>query len=99
MQSYQIVQWGKPLKLIPVETPQPRGTEVLVRVLACGVCHSDVHIAEGHFDLGDGRKASVEAGGTRLPFTMGHEIVGTVAAVGPESDARVGMRCAVYPWI
>jgi D-arabinose 1-dehydrogenase-like Zn-dependent alcohol dehydrogenase len=99
MNSYQIVEWGKPLRLIPAPTPEPMGTEVLVKVRACGVCHSDVHIGEGHFDMGDGRLAKLEASGTRLPFTMGHEIVGRVAAAGPDSRAVVGSRCAVYPWI
>jgi len=99
MQSYQIVEWGKPLRLIPAVTPTPQGTEVLLKVQACGVCHSDVHIGEGHFDLGDGRLAKLEASGTRLPFTMGHEIVGTVAAAGPDSDVPIGTNWAVYPWI
>ncbi|MGT2477536.1 zinc-binding dehydrogenase [Paraburkholderia terrae] len=98
MKSYDIVEWGKPLQLQVRETPQPQGSQVLVRIDACGVCHSDLHIQTGALDLGNGRKATFESIGVQLPFTMGHEIIGVVAAVGPESDAVVGSRCVVYPW-
>jgi D-arabinose 1-dehydrogenase-like Zn-dependent alcohol dehydrogenase len=83
-----------------VPTPEPRGTEVLLRVEACGVCHSDVHIWEGFFDLGAGRAVRMADRGVGLPFTLGHEIVGRVAALGPEaSGVAVGDRVVVYPWI
>lgn len=98
MRSHDIVEWGKPLQLVVRETPQPVGTEVLVRVEACGVCHSDLHIREGSIDLGSGRRVSFDSIGVKLPFTLGHEIVGTVAAAGPESSAVPGTRCVVYPW-
>jgi D-arabinose 1-dehydrogenase-like Zn-dependent alcohol dehydrogenase len=99
MKSYQIVEWGQPLRLLERETPVPSGAEVLVRVRACGICHSDVHIGDGHFDLGEGRRIALGDLGATLPFTMGHEIVGVVAAVGPDATASVGMPCVVYPWI
>lgn len=98
MKSHDIVEWGKPLQLRLRETPQPRGTEVLVRVNACGVCHSDLHIHAGSLDLGNGSQVSFESVGVTLPFTLGHEIVGTVAAAGPESSATPGTPCVVYPW-
>ena len=44
MHGYDAVESGKPLKRFDRETPQPMGTEVLLRVLGAGVCHSDVHI-------------------------------------------------------
>ena len=100
MLSQQIVEWGKPLEERESPTPQPVGTEVLVRVEACGVCHSDLHIWDGYFDLGGGNKVTLEARGVKLPFTMGHEIVGVVEAVGPEAEgAEVGQKRVVYPWI
>jgi D-arabinose 1-dehydrogenase-like Zn-dependent alcohol dehydrogenase len=98
VKSYDIVEWGKPLQLVIRETPTPRGQEVRVRITACGVCHSDLHIREGALDLGNGRRVSFESIGVRLPFTLGHEIVGVVDAAGPASAARVGTACVVYPW-
>ena len=100
MQSYQIVDWGQPLQRRERATPTPQGTQVLVRVGACGVCHSDLHIQEGHFDLGGGNKLELGKLGVKLPHTMGHEIVGEVVALGPEATgARIGDKRVVYPWI
>jgi propanol-preferring alcohol dehydrogenase len=99
MESYQIVDWAKPLEPRTEATPAPQGGEVLVKVDACGVCHSDLHIWEGYFDLGGGNRISMERG-IELPFTLGHEIVGEVVAVGPEArDVAVGDKRIVYPWI
>ena len=56
MLSYDVVEWGKPLERIERITPMPRNTEVFVRLKYCGVCHSDVHIRDGYFDLGGGRR-------------------------------------------
>ncbi|MCP5157646.1 MAG: alcohol dehydrogenase catalytic domain-containing protein [Ectothiorhodospiraceae bacterium] len=100
MLSYQVVEWGAPLEPRSFATPEPAGTEVLVRVEACGVCHSDLHIWSGGFDLGGGNRALLEARGVRLPLTMGHEPVGVVEAVGPEAEGvAVGERRIVFPWI
>ena len=99
MKSEAIVQYGAPLEEVVREAPVPRATEVLMRVTYCGVCHSDVHLHDGFFDLGDDRKADLSAGHA-LPFTMGHEIQGEVSAIGPEVDGiSVGERFVVYPWI
>lgn len=100
MRAMQIVEFGKPLRLNVYDTPQPQGSEVLVRIGSAGVCHSDLHIWEGFFDLGMGKKLEVITRGMKLPHTLGHEIAGEVAAVGPEAkDVRVGQRFVVYPWI
>ena len=100
MQSQQIVEWGKPLEGREAPTPEPEGTEVLVRVTACGVCHSDLHIWDGYFDLGGGQRITLEDRGVTLPFTMGHEIVGEVEAVGPDAEGvEIGEKRVVYPWI
>jgi alcohol dehydrogenase/propanol-preferring alcohol dehydrogenase len=99
MRSYQIVEYGAPLRLAQREAPEPQGTEILVRVLACGVCHTDVHLRDGCYDLGKGKKLDLSQL-HRLPLTLGHEIVGEVAALGPEaSGVSVGDRRIVYPWI
>ena len=72
--------------------PQPKGSEVLLKVLAAGVCHSDLHLAEGWFDLGGGKKLSLADRGMKLPVTLGHENVGEVVAVGPDAAGRQGRR-------
>lgn len=99
MQSYQVLEWGKPLQQVLSRTPEPTGSEVLVRVSACGVCHSDVHIRDGAYDLGFGRSIQLGQIGIHLPLTMGHEIVGTVAALGPQAEGQIGAPVVVYPWM
>ncbi len=99
MKSYKVVEFGKPLQKVEAPTPAPQGTEVLVRITAAGVCHSDVHLWEGFFDMGGGNKVSTQKT-MNPPRTMGHEIVGDVVAVGPDSKgAKVGDKAVVYPWI
>jgi D-arabinose 1-dehydrogenase-like Zn-dependent alcohol dehydrogenase len=81
-------------------TPQPAGTEILLKVLAAGVCHSDLHLADGYFDLGGGKRLSLQDRGMKLPVTLGHENVGEVVAVGPEATGvPVGQRMLADPWI
>lgn len=100
LRSYQIAQFGQPLTPAEKPLPEPKGREVLVKVEHCGVCHSDIHIWDGYFDLGNGRKAVAANNGALLPLTPGHEIVGTVAAAGPEArEAKPGQRRLVFPWI
>ena len=96
MRAMQIIEWGKPLEAREYPDPEPQGEEVLLRVEAAGVCHSDVHIWDGHFDLGDGKQISLESRGVQLPFTMGHEIAGEVAALGPRaSGVKIGDKVSV----
>ena len=100
MRSHQIAQWGAPLVANDHDTPVPTGTEVLLAVDACGVCHTDLHIWDGYFDLGNGQKATIEERGVNLPFTMGHEIIGRVAALGPDATGvTVDAPYVAYPWI
>ena len=75
------------LKLVEVPTPHPQDDEVRLRVLVCGVCRTDIHIAEGDLPL---RKS---------PVILGHEIVGIVDKVGKNIERfRVGDRAGVY-WL
>ena len=100
MKSYQIIECGAPLMRRDYPTPEPRGTEVLLKVVACGVCHSDLHLWDGYFDLGDGQRAELSGRSFTPPLTLGHEVVGIVAAVGPEArGVEVGDARVVYPWI
>lgn len=96
MISYQTAAPGAPLERKEEPTPTPKGTEVLVKMVACGVCHSDIHLHDGHFDLGNGKQLDVGRPG----LVLGHEIFGEVVAVGPEAEGvEIGDRRVVYPWI
>jgi hypothetical protein len=100
MLSYEVVEHGKPLQARLRETPQPQGSEVLVRITRSGVCHSDLHIWEGYFDLGGGKRFYVKDRGCVPPFTTGHEPYGVVEKLGPQaSGVKVGDKRLVYPWI
>ena len=98
MKSYKVIDFGQPLQRVDAPNPVPQGSEVLVKITASGVCHSDVHLWEGYFDLGGGRKAPTK--GVAPPKALGHEIVGDVIALGPDAKGvKVGDKRIVYPWI
>ena len=61
---------GEPLRIEDIPRPEPKADEILVRVAACGVCHSDLHVARGHLPF-------------PVPCVLGHEISGFVEALGP----------------
>ena len=101
MDSWRVTAFGGPLEKQTNPTPVPKGREVLVRITGCGVCHSDVHLADGYFDLGGGKKVDL-AKSLNMPRTLGHEIAGEVIAVGENvkaSEAKPGDRRVVFPWI
>jgi propanol-preferring alcohol dehydrogenase len=78
---------SEPLRLDEVESPEPTGNEVLLEVLACGVCHTEIDEIEGR------------APPSSLPRTLGHEVVGRVIAEGPDvRTRRLGDRVGVG-WI
>lgn len=93
-----LTAYAAPLCETTVECPSPQGTEVLVRVSRCGVCHSDIHMQDGYFSLAGDKKLDVTAGRT-LPFTLGHEIAGVVETAGPDAAIATGREVAIYPWI
>jgi propanol-preferring alcohol dehydrogenase len=77
---------GRPLRLTTSQIPEPTGTDVLIKVAACGVCRTDLHVADGEITA-------------HYPVVPGHEIVGRVIAVGPDSaHLDVGDRVGV-PWL
>jgi alcohol dehydrogenase, propanol-preferring len=90
MRALRLPGWGLPPVLAEVDQPVPCEGEVLVRVEAAGLCHSDLHIV----DAGPG------AAPFPAPFTLGHEVAGRVAAMGPAvTGVTVGDRVVVYgPW-
>jgi alcohol dehydrogenase, propanol-preferring len=77
----------QPLVVTTVSTPSPGPHQVLVRVEACGVCRTDLHIVDGELEQ------------PKLPLILGHEIVGTVVEVGgADSPLQAGMRVGI-PWL
>jgi propanol-preferring alcohol dehydrogenase len=91
MKAAVLREIGKPITMEEIEIPTPKAGEVLIKVEACGVCHSDLHLADGDWDL---LKPI-----TKVPLILGHEVAGEIAAVGEGvSQSRVGDRVGV-PWI
>jgi zinc-binding alcohol dehydrogenase family protein len=77
----------QPLRLADIPEPVPGPEQILIKVSACGVCRTDLHILDG--DLTD----------PRLPLVPGHQIVGVVAGLGPDAEGlNVGDRVGV-PWL
>jgi D-arabinose 1-dehydrogenase-like Zn-dependent alcohol dehydrogenase len=100
MLSYDVCECGAPLQRIERETPKPTGSEVVLKVIAAGVCHSDLHIWDGYYDIGQGQKLKLLERGIKLPLTMGHENVGEVVAVGPAAKGvSIGDIRLVDPWM
>ncbi len=98
LRRFSLTAYEAPLCETIVDCPEPKGTEILVRIERCGVCHSDLHMQDGYFSLGEGKTLDVRAGRT-LPFTLGHEIAGVVESAGPDADVKPGAKVAVFPWI
>ena len=99
MKAAQIIEPNKPLKISEVDTPSATDRQVLVKVKAVGVCHSDLHLWEGGYDTGDGFMKVTDRG-VKFPVIPGHEIVGTVKEIGDSVEGiNVGDDVLVYPWI
>lgn len=102
MRAWAVIETGKPLQEIELPTPEPAGQQVLIEVTHAGVCHSDLHIWEGEYDLGSRGKMRLTDRGVTLPLAMGHEIVGRIAKFGPEAKPgglKVGDHVIVFPWV
>lgn len=96
MIAYETAAPGAPLVPVESATPTPQGSEVLVKTLACGVCHSDIHLHEGVFNLGNDKRLEVGRSGQ----VLGHEIFAEVVAFGPDAtNVNIGERRVVFPWI
>ena len=100
MKAARIVEPEKPLEISELESPKPQGKEVIIKVVSAGVCHSDLHLWEGGYDMGDGTFLKVTDRGVKYPVTPGHEIVGTVSEMGSDVEGyAVGDQVLVYPWL
>ncbi|MDA0791799.1 MAG: alcohol dehydrogenase [Proteobacteria bacterium] len=100
MKAYQVTRFAEPLQARDVPTPEPTGTQVLIRVSKAGVCHTDLHLQDGYYSLAGGARLDLNERGIKLPRTLGHELYGEIAAAGPDAgDVTVGEGRLVYPWI
>jgi alcohol dehydrogenase, propanol-preferring len=103
MKSASIIKPKAPLEIISKETPKPIGSQVLVRVQACGVCHSDIHLWEGGYEGPDGEFLRATDRGVSYPLIPGHEIAGEVEEVGEEVASldlfKKDSKVLVYPWL
>jgi propanol-preferring alcohol dehydrogenase len=78
---------GEALRMIDIPVPEPAAGQLLIRVHACGVCRTDLHVLDGELE------------NPKLPLILGHEIVGTVAQVGQQvGHFKIGDRVGV-PWL
>jgi alcohol dehydrogenase, propanol-preferring len=88
MRACVVTEFTSPLQIIETEIPEPAAGQILVRIEASGLCHTDIHAARGDWPVRP-----------TLPFTPGHEGVGVVETVGPGvTEHAVGDRVAL-PWL
>ena len=100
MKGWMVVKANAPLEEIEMPTPVPQGSEVLIEVTYCGVCHSDLHFWKGEYNMGGGQVMTLADRGVTLPRAPGHEIAGRVAALGPDArGVKIGDMRVVYPWL
>jgi propanol-preferring alcohol dehydrogenase len=87
MRAMMLTEQGRPLEARELEAPEPAQGQVRVRISACGVCRTDLHVVDG------------ELPEPKLPLIPGHQIVGEVDALGPGADRfAVGDRVGI-PWL
>jgi len=87
MQAMLLPQANAPLELVEMDKPQPGPAQLLVRVLACGVCRTDLHILDGELPQ------------AQYPVVSGHQVVGVIEAFGSEVKGMdVGQRIGI-PWL
>src|SRR5215471_15793138 len=85
MRAARLVQIGKPLEGSEIPIPEISPSDILIRVAAAGICHSDEHYRAGVFKIDD------------LPVTLGHEVAGRVERVGEEvTNVSVGDRVCIH---
>ena len=100
MKAARIVKLNEPLQIQELQTPTPKGTQVLVKIQSSGVCHSDVHVWEGYYEGIGGQQLKTTDRGVKYPLTPGHEIAGIVDSFGEQVEGfSKNEKVLVYPWI
>ena len=96
----RIVKSNNPLVIEDIPIPKPKNSEVLVRIKAAGICHSDLHLYEGGYMGAGGKFMKVEDRGVKFPLTPGHEVSGVIEDIGESvKHYQKGDKVLVYPWI
>ncbi len=99
MKAARIIAAGRPLEIAETPDRSVQAGEIRIRVRATGVCHSDLHLWEGGYDMGDGKVLKVTDRGVSFPVTPGHEVAGTVEELGEGAGGfAIGDEVLVYPW-
>ena len=100
MKAARIVKLNEPLQVQELQTPTPKGTQVLIKVESVGVCHSDVHVWEGYYEGIGGQPLKTTDRGVKYPVTPGHEIAGIVDSLGEQVEGfSKNEKVLIYPWI
>src|SRR5918992_4069233 len=100
MKSAKIIEINQPLQIYESKTPKPKGSQVLVKVNSCGVCHSDIHLWQGYYEGIGGQPLKTTDRGVKYPLTPGHEIAGIVDSLGEQVEGfSKNEKVLVYPWI
>jgi alcohol dehydrogenase, propanol-preferring len=100
MEAARIIQPNESLQIQQLETPKPKGSQVLVKVNSSGVCHSDIHLWQGGYEGLGGQFLKTTDRGVKYPLTPGHEIAGTVESMGEEAEGfSKNQNVIVFPWI
>jgi len=100
MKAARIVKVNEKLEIQQLETPKPRGSQVLVKVQSSGVCHSDIHLWEGYYEGVGGQPLKTTDRGVNYPLTPGHEVAGIVDSLGEQAEGfSKDDKVLVYPWI
>ena len=87
MHAMMLKEIGKSLEYVEIPTPKPSATEILVKISACGICRTDLHVVDG------------ELKHPKLPLIPGHQIVGKVVKCGNEvHNIEIGQRVGI-PWL
>lgn len=100
MHCYCVNEHHKPLEKVQSEQPSPQGQEYLIKVNAAGLCHTDIHLWEGYYNMGGGKRLNLADRGVKPPLVLSHEVTGEVIAAGPDADkSLIGEQVLVHPWI
>ncbi len=101
MKAARILKPKEPLDIKQLETPAPKGAQVLVKVKAVGVCHSDIHLWDGGYEDPKGQFLKATDRGIKYPLTPGHEIAGIIEELGEEAADGFSKndRVLIFPWI
>ena len=89
MEAARIIKPKESLQIEQIETPKPKGSQVLIKINSSGVCHSDIHLWQGGYEGPGGQFLKTTDRGVKYPLTPGHEIAGTIESMGEEAQEQL----------